>query len=76
MKSSRCINCDLDMDGSYAVYVGLILVKGRQREVIPDELGKLWCESCWENKLKKQLENLHKKSSIRLHLTMNAGTSE
>ena len=58
MKSSHCINCDLDMDGSYAVYVGLILVKGRQREVIPDELGKLWCESCWENKLKKKKEKM------------------
>jgi len=61
MKSSRCINCDLDMDESYAVYVGLVLVKGGQREVIPDELNQLWCEACWENKLKnKKRWNLYK----------------
>ena len=36
------------MDESYAIYVGLVLVNGKQREIINDNENELWCESCWE----------------------------
>ena len=46
------------MDESFAVYVGLALVTRHTREIVPDDVSEVWCESCWEKNKKIKKEKL------------------